>query len=471
MYRTVHRVTAPEAALPDGKRVPLGWSARAVVPGGELTILHWHDKDFLMTDHTRLRICTAIDVREDLLVEVVTLGTERVLGTLDIRYAPVFQMLELPLSLNDALEALKEGVGLRMTKGQSALWFLVQSSDTAIREPALLPHLLAQSAQTKLQSFHERMNSLASIQQFGWMEGCVLDGLLDLGYHSAVRSHLDQYITSDGELIYEDPRSCPVDGVFYGIESTLPIAILAKLEPESPLVDRAAQFMLAHTDARGVIQDGDTLSAEGSYTIAYPLAVIAKQRGDRKLAQLAYHQLVHRRDHLWDGDALCLRTRNDGVRTFRNWGRAYAWHLLGLVRCLEVWSDQGLVDSEQLRLIEQEFARTMNAANSYRNRQGLWSCFLDAPETGVDTSASAAIAAAAVIAGRVGLPDYTVGMDLEEVTQALLQYLTPDGFMTGTAQSNKNGEELQRSGYRVISQMAMGLMAQLLAAQDEESTN
>jgi len=46
----------------------------------------------------------------------------------------------------------------------------------------------------------------------------------------------------------------------------------------------------------------------------------------------------------------------------------------------------------------------------------------------------------------------------------LKTHLTPDGFLGGVSQSNKGGEALQRGSYRVIFQMAMGLMAQLVAA-------
>ena len=46
----------------------------------------------------------------------------------------------------------------------------------------------------------------------------------------------------------------------------------------------------------------------------------------------------------------------------------------------------------------------------------------------------------------------------------LKPYLTPDGFLGGASQSNKGGPGLQRSDYRVIYQMGMGLMAQLIAA-------
>ncbi|WP_165452360.1 hypothetical protein [Paenibacillus thalictri] len=39
-----------------------------------------------------------------------------------------------------------------------------------------------------------------------------------------------------------------------------------------------------------------------------------------------------------------------------------------------------------------------------------------------------------------------------------------DGLLGGVSQTNQSGEEIQRSGYRVLFQMGMGLMAQLGAA-------
>lgn len=48
----------------------------------------------------------------------------------------------------------------------------------------------------------------------------------------------------------------------------------------------------------------------------------------------------------------------------------------------------------------------------------------------------------------------------------LQDYLTDDGLLTAAAQSNRAGESLQRDDYRVIYQMGMGLMGQLIAAID-----
>jgi hypothetical protein len=50
----------------------------------------------------------------------------------------------------------------------------------------------------------------------------------------------------------------------------------------------------------------------------------------------------------------------------------------------------------------------------------------------------------------------------------LAAHPTPDGLLGGAAQSNKGGDSLQQSSYRVIYQMATGLKAQLMAALEQE---
>jgi hypothetical protein len=76
-------------------------------------------------------------------------------------------------------------------------------------------------------------------------------------------------------------------------------------------------------------------------------------------------------------------------------------------------------------------------------QSGLWSCFIDEPELAPDTSGSAGIAAAL------------------RAAEGLEPFISFDGLLSGVAQSNRGGEALQRSAYRVFSQMGSGLAAQL----------
>lgn len=86
-----------------------------------------------------------------------------------------------------------------------------------------------------------------------------------------------------------------------------------------------------------------------------------------------------------------------------------------------------------------------------------------------DTGGSAGIAAAFALGAREGWLETEFRQSAEQTLTGLQTWLSPDGFLGGVSQSNKGGEALQRGNYRVIYQMAMGLMAQLIAALETQN--
>ncbi len=152
--------------------------------------------------------------------------------------------------------------------------------------------------------------------------------------------------------------------------------------------------------------------------------------------------------------------------TYRNCNaRGVAWYLLGLARTLPLLDDHDGADD-----LIAECRRAGAWALRHQRPDGLWSCYLDEPRTGADTSGSAGIAAALALGvpGQL-LPSPGAGRAAaDRALAALTRHLTPDGFLGGVAQLNKGGEALQRGGYRVLSPMAMGLMAQLIAALSDQ---
>ncbi len=461
-YLFTSAIEAPDLDVPEGKRVSFGLDAIPVLPDGILTRLYWSAASSDV--ESRLRLMIALDVREEVLIEVIALQTEKVIGTLDIRYAYVCQPFEMLLNPEQTASALLDGVGLRMVQGTKALWFF----NAVVPETTLFrPHLLTRAGGAPLQHFYQRLTSLDSIQPFSWMEGCVLDGLLDLSHSNAtsanaqlsLKAHLEQFIDSKKRLFYEDPQSRPVDDRIYGIEGTLPFAAIAETWPNHRLIEQVVSFWRMRITENGAIVDGGTLSAEGSYTIAYPLALIAQQKNDPELLDLALRQLILRRDYLVHENGLYLRYHQDGTRSFRNWARGCAWYMLGLARTL-IWLGKDSVTAE----LRAEFERVAAWIKAYARSDGLWSCFVDEHEVAVDTSGSAGIAAALALGAKNGLLDESYRVLAAQTFESLQTYLTPDGLLTGVAQSNRGGEALQRSDYRVISQMGMGLMGQLAAA-------
>lgn len=467
-------LNAPPIALPADRRLTRAWEAFAIPASGESVHLRWNTFDLsTLPQRARLRVSVALDEREEKLLEAYLPRSGRVIGTFDIRYAHIFQPFEIALSGRDVREIAAHGVSLRLVKGNYPLWLHGMTSadvDPAGLCAAMMPHLIsdpipALTAEQALGEMVARLASLASLQFFGWQEGCVLNGLLDLAdrlpvgaAHAAIRDHLRFFFDGQGRLSYVDDWSRPADGTIYGIECTLPFAVLAQIDPTHPTLREAVAFWQAARSADGTVQDADMLSAEGNYTVAYPMALLATALGQPELTTLALEQLRVRRDRLFVGDDFYLRVMSNGKRTFRNWCRGVAWYLLGLTRTLGVLPPPPDLVAE--------LARAAVWIARWQLPSGLWATFVDEPKVFPDTSGSAGIAAALALGVRYGLLPATYRTHAERALEALVGYLTPDGFLTGVSQVNKAGEALQRGTYRVMSQMGMGLLAQLVAALD-----
>lgn len=412
-----------------------------------------------------LRITVGFDIRDEKLIEAYLPMSGRVVGTFDVRFGCLFQVFEIPLAAGDTAEIAREGIGLRLTKGTDLRVFTEGEAIPA----ELQPHLLVPGTADRMTEYFARMSTLSCVQAFSWQEGCVLDGLLDLAAlpaHAAMKEaaqhHLARFVIG-GKLIYEDTFSKPRDGIAYGIEGTLPFAALAKLEPQSPLLEIALDAWATRQDAEGAILDKDHTSSEGAYTVGYPLAVIARLRKDEALEQLALAQLRVRQARLFDGK-MFWRTSDPveggGVKKGnRAWARGIAWQLLGFARTLRELKGRSDL-AEPIASFQQLAAWTL----PYQRPDGLWSVFVDQPELTPDSSGSAGIAAALAIGAQQGWLDETSRAAARKTLDGLQPHLTADGFLGGVSQANKGGDGLQRGSYRVIYQMGMGLMAQLIAA-------
>lgn len=445
-------------------RAPFGWPVLRIEPGVSLPVRPVVPEQAAPRGGW-LRVTVSVDDREEKLLSVRLPSSGRELGVIDLRYAHSLEPFQLVLSAADYAAVASEGVVLSLTQAT----YSIQLLDLELPDDAapLAPRLVPDVASDRVAEFFDRLASRSSVQTFGWMEGCVLDGLHDLHvatseprWRATIDAHFALFFTPDNRLVYESPRGHPSDDVIYGIEGSLPFAQLAKIAPEHPWIERALEFFHRRLNADGTFTHPETVTAEGSYTIAYPLAVIAQGRGDAALAELAANVLRVRRASLRRPDGLWLRHHDDDSRTFRSWARGVAWYLLGLGRSLEHL--EGLTDTTDLKT---EFLAAAEWALGYQRADGLWGCFIDEDATYFDTSGSAGIAAAFARGVRAGLlPSERFTSAANRCLDALPAHLTPDGFLGGTAQSNRGGEALQRSSYRVLAPMAMGLMGQLYAA-------
>ncbi len=476
----VARIEARDTVSMDefGFRAPFGWQVAGLGAGQSEIALSWPGLP-PTTGDLSLRIAV-LDTREPLhRVEVRVAHSGRVVGEFEIRWAAHFQVYEISMSA----EFARAGVILRLVEGEKPLWIIVGGSAETPLPDALAPHLLPPDSTDKRAEFYARLASLASVQCFGWMEGCVLDGLSDLAFtrpnlKPALDAHLNAYFAPTGGPFYEAYADwpdgtrafgAPADERIYGIEATLPFAALCRAFPDHPALQIALDFWDGSADFEGVIQDGNHTSSEGAYTVGYPLAVLAKARQNEAMARRALLQITRRHERLFDGESVWRTRQANGAGGFefgnRNWARGVAWQLLGAARTLgelEDWLD--------ISAALAQFRELAQWALHFQLPRGLWSVFLDETELLPDTSGSAAIAAALAMGARDGWLEAHFLEAARRTEAALDPYLTPDGFLRGASPANKGGEALQRAPYRPIYQMGMGLMAQLIAALAERKS-
>ena len=265
-----------------------------------------------------LRIRLAMDCREDVILKVtVNNSTHKHVGDYDIRYASVHHIYQIPVD-SSLIESLYDhGCILTMTKGESSI-SIFNEDDYYFK-----PHIYFEQDKSKRKMFHKLLASKVSVQPFGWMEGCVLDGLYDLYsatdldmYKHAIFEHLEYFGINNGELIYENPRSIPFDNVIYGIECTLPFSVIAKIEKTNKVLIIAKAFFKDKHKSSGKIIDGTVYSAEGYYTIAYPIAVMGDVYGDEDLLNMAYEDLTQRTNLLFNNCNVFLRhNEEDGNKS------------------------------------------------------------------------------------------------------------------------------------------------------------
>lgn len=458
--------------FPSSQRVPLGWKAFPVsYPDGKNpTILFFQD---IKTEKAKvpvmLRITAAIDFRDEKQVKVYLPGSGITIGVFVMKYAHPFQPFEIVIDPEYLKKIAKEGIGLELTGGTDDAWFFAPdpSMDDNL---GLQPHLLAGSCEDVERSFYQNLYSMNSFSPFGWMGGCIQDALYELhlaGDATATKtlqSHLAYYLDDEKGILFENPYTMPMDGTFNSIEDFLPFACIVPLHPDHTSIEYALRHLLRLKNEQGLIMDGRYVTTEGCYTVAYPLATIAEMRADADLAQTALDQLIHRIHLLTDEEVIYQRTTQDGSKGFRNWGRAVVWQLLGIVKTLRIIERNDFGELKGIDMIKHSFVQGVELAVGHRDEQGMWHAYIDHHEYGVDTSATAGIAASIAWGVKQELLDPAYLSIAGKAYQGLLDYVSPDGFLRNVSQINRGGEELQRSPYRVITQFGMGLMAQLKAA-------
>lgn len=448
-------------SMPAGKTVPFNWPVAEVPVNGNTIRLNWDRKIKYENKKIRFRITSATDVREQCTLEVSLAASQQKVGTLDIRFAHYMQPFELLITADQLAQITKEGIAIKMIKGTKPFWFFAGGENESETPDAFLPHLLISDGAAGIDAWKNRLLSLASLSTFGWMEGCVLDGLStiaekDKQAKKALQQHLTKYFANN-TLVYENLNNQSSAEKITTVESILPFAMLALEDPRHAMLQTAIDFCIAHADAAGVVADEEgenrRLKTEECYTISYPMAILAKMLNRPDLEKMAIANLAARVKLLTDDEFIYQNGKNLEKPLYGNWARGVGWYLLGLAKTLAV-----LPDNEATRPLREALQKGAELVIRHQQPNGLWTCFLHQPETGIETSGSANIAAALAYGFSQKLLPVTCKVAAEKCLHSLKSYYTPDGYLTGTSQVNKGGEGLQRNGFRVISPYTLGFI-------------
>ena len=239
----------------------------------------------------RFRLCVVSGQRTFQYLDVLSADNQRI-GTMDLAISASFQLIEFLIPPDKLKTVLDKGIKLVCRGKGNPVTFFMPSAELP---PAFYPHLLIpERTRSPKEAFLNQLASRSSLTNYGWQEGCVLDGLAALAatlpannrYRNALNDHL--------QLIFERGKAPEMDG---SIEATLCIAQLALKDPRHPEIDKALAFWQKKEDAEGGIIDGSQTAAEGSYTVGWPLAVLAKQRNRPDLAEQSITQLQNSHTH------------------------------------------------------------------------------------------------------------------------------------------------------------------------------
>ncbi|TVS19905.1 MAG: hypothetical protein EA424_06675, partial [Planctomycetaceae bacterium] len=452
-YHLPSKVNAVDQSVPSGLRTPFDWKVCFIPESDHMgTVLTWLDTTEL-SGPARFRIATALTggIKK---VEAYLPRNGRTVGVLDVRGPARLQPHEIELSSADTQEVLDQGLGLRVVEGDGFFIFDPAAATMPWGNHAQLPHLIQDDAADPLGEFYARMASYSVLQRFGWMQQCVFDGLLDLahgfedqGFRDAWEAQLEMFVDGQGNTKVEDVRGRPFDGkdwkTVFGVEDAGCSVFYELHSDQWAIADQGLKGVKEHAYGSG--------TTEGCYTIGYPLCIWGEKRGDDSLKDLGVKNLLARKENLRRTPET-IRQRANG---FPNWARGVAWYSLGFARSLDY-----LQGHPQYQAVADEVAACVQHARQYQRDDGLWDVFMH-EDTGRDTSGSAGVAAACAMAARHGIETEVATEVAAAAFKGLQAYLRPDGLLGGAAPENTGGEALQRSGYRVIFPMAMGLMAQL----------
>jgi rhamnogalacturonyl hydrolase YesR len=388
------------------------------------------------------------------------------------------ELIELELRVSAANGA--NDVGLRDSVRQDdALPALIVSSHqfTPVSAFLIVPDGVGVSPEDR--AVRDFLCSSMAVDHLGWMTGCVTTGLADLFDATGDGTFLEaaaRVLSAPGEgRPLELPDSLPIlntpdesntdEGNISNLESFAPFAALARLQLENPTPQRALRLRAAASRMLQIAaRELPQLTTEGCFTLAFPLAAIARALNEPAWFDTSTHAVLERWRVLEREVNVAQRGTRDGTRRWmENWARGTAWLVLGTAQTLRELPEHHPVRAELIHALE----RIAPVLLERQRPDGLWNVFTDSA-TGFETSGSAGIAAGLSIAVRAGWfgPDLSARIldSSRRCLHALETHLDPDGCLNGVSQHNPVAERALQLDYRIRAAWGTGLYAQLLAA-------
>ena len=148
------KVTDSQKILPLDKYIPFDWAFGEISTGNEGIKLSWNKAIPSKKESVRLRITSATDVREIVVLEVKTAISGKKIADWDLRFAAMLQPFELPIPSEYLKIVFTEGITIKMVKGTKPFWFFTENNSSKTAPKAYLPHLLvcAKIAKGKIDS-------------------------------------------------------------------------------------------------------------------------------------------------------------------------------------------------------------------------------------------------------------------------------------------------------------------------------
>jgi unsaturated rhamnogalacturonyl hydrolase len=195
-----------ESSLSTDKYIPFEWAFSEISNGSEGVKLSWNQLIPTNNESIHLRITSATDVREVLVLEVKTAITGKKIADWDLRFAALMQPFDLEIPKENLKAVFTEGIILKVVKGTKPFCFFTGNNTQKIAPIAYQPHLMVRGNELKKDAWKDRLLSLESLQTFGWQQGIVWDGLLELSKYSikaktVLAQQLDLYFDNNS-LVY-----------------------------------------------------------------------------------------------------------------------------------------------------------------------------------------------------------------------------------------------------------------------------